>query len=300
MKYIYVYFLFFFSIPAFTQDYVDLAKAYYSNTPVNQFDSTTNGTRIQEFGLDLTAPIKISDSLYFLTGLFAESISTKVAPENSNLTSVYTTNVKLGINIKHSKTFESTFLLLPKLSSDFKAIGAADFQIGAVALLKFIKHKRLNYKLGMYYNGELFGPFFVPILGLYYISENKKLEVNLALPISANINYALSNKLKTGLSFSAFVRTYHLNEPYQGNPDNYLTKTTNEIYGYLQYHATKSLIFQANVGYSIGRNYRIYDERDKLKFGLSAFKFGDQRKQLNADFQDGVILKLRFLYRFNL
>ena len=59
MKYIYVYFLFFFSIPAFTQDYVDLAKAYYSNTPVNQFDSTTNGTRIQEPQHNLKAVLNI-------------------------------------------------------------------------------------------------------------------------------------------------------------------------------------------------------------------------------------------------
>ena len=102
------------------QDYIDLAKLHYANTPVNQFDSATNGTRVEEFGLDATLPIELSEKTAFITGLYLESISTKVAPENSNLTSVYTANLKLGVNLKHSEKWSGTYILLPKLSSDFK------------------------------------------------------------------------------------------------------------------------------------------------------------------------------------
>lgn len=282
------------------QDYVDLAKFHYANTPVNQFDSTTNGTRVQEFGLDLTLPLVLKNGNAVITGLYAESISTKVSPQNSNLSSVYTTNVKLGMNFKYGDKWEGTYVLLPKLSSDFKAIGSQDFQLGAFALFKYKKHDYFKYKFGMYYNGELFGPFFVPILGLYYLSDNKKFEVNLALPISADANYAFNEKIRAGMNFFAFVRTYHLNEPYQGNPNNYLAKTTNEIYGYLQYHIKKSILLQAKVGYSIGRNYRVYDTQDKITWGLSAFKFGDDRKQLNADFSDGMIFRVKLIYRYHI
>jgi hypothetical protein len=206
----------------------------------------------------------------------------------------------LGINIKYSEKLSATYLLLPKLSSDFKSIGSKDFQIGAVAIFKYKKTENLNFQGGLYYNSELFGPFFVPILGVYYLSPNKKFEANIKIPISADINYTFVPRVRAGGSFSAFVRTFHLNEPYQGNPDNYLTKATNEVYGYLQFDLPKGIILQTKVGYSIARNYRIYDIEDRVTWGFSAFKFGDDRKQLNTDFSDGMILKAKLIYRFHL
>src|SRR5690606_28468199 len=102
-------------------------------------------------------------------------------------------------------------ILLPKLSSDFKEINANDFQLGAIAILKYEKKDNLNYKLGAYYNSELFGPFFVPILGMYYLSPSEKLEIDLSLPLWADINYKVLEKVRVGANFAAFVRTYYLN-----------------------------------------------------------------------------------------
>ena len=282
------------------QNYVDIAKMHYANTPVNQFDSATNGTRVQEYGLDFTYPIKLKNGNALLTGFYAENISTQTSPINSNLTSVGTVLLKAGINIKHTDKLSATYLLLPKLSSDFKDIGAKDFQLGALALLKYKKNNNFLYQGGLYYNGELFGPFFVPILGFYYRSPNKKFETNVKLPIGVDINYSMTKLIRAGLNFSAFVRSFHLNEPYHGNPDNYLTKTTNEIYGYVQFDLPKGIIFQTMVGYSIARNYRVYDIEDRVTWGFSAFRFGDERKQLNTDFSDGMILKAKLIYRFSL
>lgn len=288
------------STSVFSQQYIDLGKFHYANTPVNQFDSATQGTRIQEYGLDLTVPIVLDSAKTFITGLYAESVSTQTAPANSNLTSVYSTMLKVGMNFKYGDKWEGTYIFLPKISSDFKKIGASDFQYGAYALFKYKKHDHLNYKFGIYYNSELFGPFFVPILGFYYLNKNEKFEMNFNLPIAADMNYKLKNWVRIGMNFSAFVRSYHLNEPYNNNPDNYLTKTTNEIFGYLQFHLTKSVVFQTKVGYSIGRNYRIYDIEDRITWGMSAFKFGDDREKLSTDFSDGMILRARLIYRYNL
>lgn len=284
----------------FSQKYVDIAKFHYANTPVNQFDSATNGTRVQEMGLDFLYPVKLKSGHAILTGFYTEHISTQTSPDNSNLTAVGTILLKAGINYKHSDKVSATYMLLPKLSSDFKDLGAKDFQLGALALFKFKKRENFLYQAGLYYNGELFGPFFVPILGLYYKSPNKKFETNIKLPISVDLNYAMKPWLKGGLDFNAFVRSYHLNEPYQGNPQNYLTKTTNEIYGYLQFESKGGVILQTKIGYSIGRNYRVYDIEDRVTWGFSAFRFGDDREQLNSDFADGLIFKARLLYRFHL
>lgn len=293
-------FAFLLSLGLSAQDYVDLLKTFYVNTPVNQFDTSTTGTRVQEYGLDAVVPFELKNGNAIITGLYTECITTKVNPVEANLTSVYTVMLKAGMKINHSEKWSGTYILLPKLSSDFKKIGGQDFQIGAIALLKYQKQNNLNYKVGVYYNSELFGPFFVPILGLYYLSPNEKFEADLSLPLWADFNYKIVEPVRVGLNFAAFVRTYYLNEPFEGNPNNYLAKSTNEVYGYLQFHLTKSLILQTKVGYSIGRNYRVYDEDDDISWGLSAFKFGDNRKQLNPDFKDGLVYRARLIYRFHL
>jgi len=248
-------------------------------------------------GVDLTLPVRLNERTALLTGLFFERITTKTSPI-ADLNTVYTANVRLGVNLQHSEKWSGTYLLLPKLSSDFKNISGKDFQMGALALLKYTKKENLNYKMGLYYNSELFGPFFVPILGLYYLSPNKRFESNLSLPLAADANYSLKPWLNAGLSFNAFVRSFYLNDPQFTEDNEYLVKRTSEIFGYLQFNVLKNIIIQPKIGYSIGRNYRIYDEHDKITFGIMAFSFGDERKQLNTDFKDGAIFSMRILYRF--
>jgi len=79
-----------------------------------------------------------------------------------------------------------------------------------------------------------------------------------------------------------------------------MVKASNEIYGYLQFTAKKSFIFQAKAGWSIGRRFSTYDIDEKIGWGLSAFKFNDNRTQKNRDISDGLIFQARFIYRFNI
>ena len=287
-----------FSIKA--QQYVDIGKLFYANTPVNQFDTLTNGTRVEEFGLDLNIPVPLQNGHALLFGFYGEGISTAVNPVEPNLTSVYTLNPRLGINYQHSVKWTGTYLLLPKLSSDLKQIGRNDLQLGAIALLKYKKHQRFAWQFGLYYNGERFGPFFVPLFGFYHLSSDERFEMNVRLPLAVDMNYRLNARLKAGLEFSAFVRSYHLNEPYRGNPENYLVKASNELFAYLHVDLTKNLLLKTKAGYSIGRNFRVYDLEDRVTWGLSAFRFNDERQQLNADFRDGLVFRAELIYRFRL
>lgn len=292
--------LFFLVLTTNAQDYVDLVRFKYDNTPLNQFDSSTASTRVQEITLDATLPIVLKNGNAFVTGFDLQSLSTKVNPTIPDLTSVYTILLKLGMNIKHSEKWSGTYMFLPKLSSDLKSIAAQDFQYGAYLLMKFKKTNHLNYQFGMYYNSELFGPFFVPLLGLYYLSPSNKLEINATLPVWADINYRFNDWFRVGMNFSAFVRSFYINEPQFVESGEYLVKSTNEPMIYLQFEPIKSLIIQTKLGYSIGRQYAIYDESDKVTFGLSAFRFGGNQRQLNSDFEDGMIFEARLLYRFHI
>ena len=279
---------------SFGQDYVDLARFHYSTTPQNDFDSIPGNTAVEDFGLDVTLPIVINENNTFLTGFNIDQINVKLQPV-SNPVTISTINLKIGYNKKHSKKWSGTYMFLPKISSDFKTISSKDYQFGALALVKYTKKENLKYSVGAYYNGELFGPFIVPLIGLYYKSSSEKFEANFTLPIWADINYKLNDFMKVGANFSAFVRSYHLSEN-----NAYVVRKSNDVFGYLQFNLTKSILLQTKTGYTIGRSYKVYNYSDKTDLGLSAFRFGDERTVLNPTFKDGIAFKVRLIYRFHI
>lgn len=286
------------SFSTHAQQYVDLARLTYATTPINQFDSSITGTQIQEFIADITLPIKISDKTAFITGFTFESLNAKLAPELPQNQTVYTGLLKLGLNVNHGEKWSSTWMLMPKISSDFNRIDNRDFQFGGSLLLKYKKHDGLAYQFGMYYNGELSGPFLVPLLGLYYKSPNDKFEINATLPVWADMNYSFNNWFAVGMNFLAFVKTFHFEDHLLSDKSLYWTKSTNELFVYSQFSLKKSYIFQLKAGYSVARRYAVYEDDDKIDLAFSAFKFGDDRTLQNKYFADGAIVQLRFLYRF--
>jgi len=284
-----------------SQDYIDLFKFTYLNSPFNKEDSVDEPARVQEFYVDLTLPIKLGEKTAVITGATIEQLSVNTSPAGFNVSSVFSTTLKLGINRKHGKKWDGTYMFLPKIASDFNHAPKNQIQLGGLALYKYHKKPNLKYRVGLYYNTELFGPFFVPLLGVYYLSKNKKFELNLTLPVWADINYRFTEWFSAGLNFSAFVRSYNISpSSTSSGKEMYMVKASNEIYGYLQFTAKKSLIFQAKAGWSIGRRFSAYDIDEKIGWGFSAFRFNDDRTQENRDISDGFIIQGRFIYRFNL
>ena len=298
-KYVFLLPLLLFIVNAFAQQYVDIAKLYYSTTPLNYFENSDSSTRIKEFGVDLTVPVVLSPSDALLTGLIYERIETKLF-EAGLVETFSVTGARVGLSRKHSNAWSGTYMLIPKLASDFKDIAREDFQLGAIALMKYTKRDNLQYRIGMYYNSELFGPFCVPLFGLYYLSPSKKFEVNLTLPFLADMNYKLHERLNIGVNFFGQVRSYHLTDISSdaGNTGGYVVKTTNDLYGYLKFNLSKGLSLQTRVGYSLGRSYRVYDESDKITFGSVLIRVGDDRQQLNTDFANSFVYQFTLQYRF--
>ena len=279
----------------FSQNYVDLLKVNLNTTPYNTFDSSSVKTKVNEVMVDFTIPIKLNEKTSLITGLIYENIQTKLF-EEGNVKSFGSSTLKLGINNKFNEKLSGTLVLLPKIASDFKSIGNKDFQVGAIGILKIKKHDNLNYKIGLYYNSELFGPFFVPMFGFYYLSPNKKFEANVMLPLQGDVNYKIIPFMSIGCNYNGLNRSYHLND-YNGS---YVSKFSNELYAYLKFDVTKKIIFQTKVGHSLGRKYKVYDENDKVDLGLPLLFFGDHRKQINTNFSNGLIFQFSFFYRFNL
>ncbi|AOR28822.1 hypothetical protein FORMB_17880 [Formosa sp. Hel1_33_131] len=279
------------------QDYIDLATFDYAITPVNTFDTTDATTTLQEINGNLTAPIVINDRFTFLTGIIYENISAAFDPGRKE-ESVTGLTLKLGANINHNSKWSGTYMLLPKISSDFNKISNRDFQLGGVVLMKYIKTDRLNYKFGVYANSESFGPFIVPLFGFYYLNPTEKIEVKVLLPLSVDLNYSITKNVRLGLNFKGQTRSYHLNSPAETEVDRYLVKFSQDLYTYFQYGTKNGFNFQLGLGRSLGRSYRIYDE--KISLGLPLLNFGDNRTQLNTDFSDSWLFKVSVFYRLKL
>ena len=284
---------------AFSQNYVDVLKVNASTTPYNSFDSSATKTRLNELTADLTVPLKINQGFSILTGVIYEDIQTKLFA-NGIIKNFGSTAVKLGFNKQLNEKWSTTVVALPKIASDYNSFNNKDFQMGGIALFKYKKRDNLNFKTGLYYNSELFGPFFVPMLGMYYQSPNKKFEANIMLPLQADINYQVLPFMNVGCNFNGQIRSYHLNNVTDANPNTYVTKSTNELFAYLKFNVTKSISLQTKVGESFGRSYKVYNENDKVNFGLPLTFVGNKREQLNSNFSNGMIFQVTLMYRINL
>jgi len=107
------------------------------------------------------------------------------------------------------------------------------------------------------------------------------------------MNYKLADWVNIGTNFTAITRSYNLSEN-----NAYLTKSTNEIYGYLQFNLKKSFLIQTKVGYSMWRSFESFNNDEKVAVNVYGVNFGDHRTVLNPAFKDGLIFKARLIYRF--
>ena len=192
-------------------------------------------------------------------------------------------------------------MLLPKLASDFQGdVTKEDFQIGGLALAKMKKSENMTYKFGAYMNGDKFGPFLVPLFGFYY--KKDKLEMDVIVPSYAKINYSLTSKITAGVNWRATVKSYNSCRPKISTlqKSRYIHHLSNEVAAHIGYEPIKGLIVRAMVGVSLGRSFRVYREDDKIDFGLSLFRFGDDRVPLNPDFENGAFGRVEVAYRYYL
>ena len=282
------------------QNYVDILTSEYTQTPQNNFDSSNQSTDMNKLNINLTVPIELKNGNAILAGVVYDRVNTQLW-EYTEKMPVSSYILKLGMNIKHSDKWSYTALLLPKLASRFEEkVSGQDFQFGALGLAKMKKSEHMTYKFGAYMNGDKFGPFLVPLFGFYYKKE--KLEMDVIVPSYAKINYSLTPKLTTGVNWRATVKSYNLNGITNGQllRPFYLHHLSNEVAAHIGLEPIKGVIVRGVAGVSLGRSFRVYENDDKIDFGLSLFRFGDDRVPLNTDFANGAFGRVELAYRFYL
>jgi hypothetical protein len=278
---------------AIAQDYVDLFKIGYGETFNNNFEGTASSTRVKSLEADLTFPVVLNEKNALITGAAFTRNNLQLFPV-SEFTSLYSTTFKLGLASTYNDKWSSTIVLLPKIASDYKNISGNDFYFGGFAVLKLQKKENLIYRFGFYGSSEAYGIFSTPIIGWYYLSPSGKFEMDMSLPIVADINYTCGS-FTYGIDYFGIGRSFNIT-----NTNTYVDMSSLEFASYLQYNAfDKSVLLRAKFGYS-SNDYEVYTKGDEIDFGLSAFSFGDDRTQLNPSISGGLYLKFEAVYRFDI
>lgn len=287
---------FLFSLSVSAQEYVDLLRIGYGQTFNNNFEGTDSSTFVKFFEAGFTFPVVLNENHALITGADFSRNNLQLFPK-AEYTSLYSTNLKLGLASTWSEKWSTTIVLLPKIASDYKNISGDDFYFGGFALLKLKRNENLKYRFGVYASQEAFGLFTTPILGWYYLSPNKRFEMDMSLPISADVSYKFGTTT-VGMDYFGIGRSYKVH--YENLPTLYADLSSLEFAGYLQFNALEeSVLLRAKLGYS-SNNYEMYAEGEKMDLGVSAFSFGDDRTQLNPSLNGGVFFKLEAIYRFHI
>ena len=293
----FIFFIVFFPITSIAQDYVDVFKFGYSYTDQAKFKDTNENTSINVFNASVTFPIELSSKHVFLTGIDLSSHNLWLSPEYRQPTTLYNTLFKVGLATTFSEKWSSTFVLLPKIASDYKTISGDDFNFGVYAIAKLKKSEYFKFRFGLYASTELFGVFATPIIGAYYLSPNKHFEIDASLPITAAVNYHFE-RVSLGFDYFAIGRSYNISQ--ETSTSVYVDQRPIEASTYIQFGlAENSILLRAKLGYSSNTN-EVYAQGDQLNYRISAFSFGDDRTQLNSDILGSVFLKFEAIYRIHL
>ena len=133
-----LYIFLFLPVVAFSQEYVDLFRIGYGQTFNNDFEGVDSSTYVKSFEAGFTFPMVLNENHALITGADFSRNNLQLFPEAA-FTSLYSTNLKLGMASTWSEKWSTTIVLLPKIASDYKNITSDDFYFGGFALLKLKK-----------------------------------------------------------------------------------------------------------------------------------------------------------------
>lgn len=286
----------FFTLLTNAQDYVDIVKFSNNNATLGNLDNNYE-TNVNNLNFELYYPKKINDKLVMLTGFTAENTRLNLGSfsDRGNLTM---TRLNLGIKYQHNEKWSGTYVLLPKLASDFGTIGSQDFQFGAIAVLDYQANESYKWKFGMYSSTENFGTTLTPLIGLWHRSKNEKFYINATLPIRMDMNYALTKGLSVGTDLLTSIKSYNLSDT---NSNFYVQEESIRFSAYAAYgFLDNSLIVRGKIGYDT-TDYGLYNANDTVGVQVLTVQLsGDDRNRLNSEFDAGIFVGADLIYRFDL
>ena len=285
-----------FATYANAQDYVDIVKLSVNNATLGNIEDDYE-TSVNNTNFELYYPKQLSEKLVLLAGLTAENTRLNLT-QGAERTSLTMTRLNLGFKYQHSEKWSGTYVLLPKIASDFDNIGSNDFQFGALAILDYQYNESYKLKFGLYSSTENHGATLTPIVGLWHRSKDNKFYINATLPIRMDANYALTKNFSVGSDLLTSIKSYNLSE---FNSSAYVQEESIRFAFYAALGLMEnSIILRGKIGFDT-TDYGVYDSNEKVGVQVLTFPLStDKRTRGNAEFDSALYLGFDAIYRFDL
>lgn len=279
------------------QEYIDLFSINYGKSQKTTFKNSSFKTDISTFQTNLILPIVLNEKYIALTNVNFSSYNLQLFPDSDN-NHLYSTNLRVGLSVNHSKHWSGLYLFLPKVASDYINLSTEDIYLGGLAVLKYKRNQNFGYGFGIYGSSEAYGMSVVPIVTFYYHSPNKRFEINAFMPNDADINYSLSDKTRVGVDFLGHGNSYKVTT--NNVRANYVENNSLDFSSYVQRSVLeKKILLRLKLGYSLN-DFRVYPIDQKLDLQILVLRLGDNRTQLLQNTSNTLLLKMEAIYRFDL
>tara|TARA_B110000037_G_scaffold97504_1_gene114281 strand:- start:3927 stop:4838 length:912 start_codon:yes stop_codon:yes gene_type:complete len=301
MRHLIIFFLFTIGSTAFAQNSIDLANIYWRTSPGNSAEDLNLKRNFNVCVADAKLPIVLNDDNVFILGLEYQYNTITIQDDVFGGALDYefaSTMLQLGLEHKWNAKHKMLFMAIPRFNTDFSDVNLSHFQLGGLALGTTSRSEKFDWKYGLYYNGELFGPMFVPLFGFNW-AINDKWRLKTVIPINLELSCQASDWFRGGLRFDGVNGSYKIS-PSIFSSDQHLDKADNNVWAFTEFNLVKNIWFHLKAGASVLRKYRFYDDSDKLDFKLGPVNIGDDRPTTNSLIENGWSFEARFIYRLPL
>ncbi len=281
------------------QPYIDIAQFKYTHSPdAGLWRRNNQPNYFEHFSAAINVPfVSKKDSSIILLSPYAErwdfNITNAVGNFNDLPNHLYSLMLPFTYIRPLSGSWNITVSAIPRWNGNNNSVFKNSFQMGVAVLASYKKKAGLVLKAGLYYNAELSGPFFMPLLGIdWKIGDRDNLFG--ILPGSIVFEHKIFRALFGGLNFKATTNSYdagfiHYNTN-AGIADNerYLRIDENQLSLFFDFYFTKNFVLNMEAGHAVLR---------QLRLGL---KDPATKYYYNTKMNDDLLLKVSLNYRLRL
>lgn len=245
---------------------------------------------------NLVLPIVLKDSSVWYTSVDYQYFEVDNKPTMSSLKDNFNLHgiiLRTGLIYKLNSKSTLQVLFAPRYMSDFNASFSESLQLGGVLMFEKVKSPTYTYRVGVFYNQEFFGPYVVPVFYLDW-SMTSKFKITGLIPIYGKIYYQASDKFSAGLHFIGLTTTYKIND--QNLKNYYVDRRSIDLSLFGNVHLFNNVFLEARAGYSLTKDYGLFEKDDKITLGLPLVNIGDDRTRQNAEFDGSPFIHLKLLY----
>jgi hypothetical protein len=233
---------------SYGQPYLDLAQGMFSGSPGSDGQPRTSNHLRAAANLPI---ISKKDSSYFLFNpiwdqrwIQQSEASTEYAVQGLITWFNYTRNF--------GKKWAVQVSAIPRWMGVSSLQFSEGFQMGGAVLVTRKIRPGLKYQFGVYYNKELFGNFFLPLLGIDW-KINDRMNLFGILPGYLTYEHRLGKKFSWGGNFRTFTSTYRLDTKGFTGADDYLRVQDNQVGVYSDWYIAPKIVLNVEAGHTIMR-----------------------------------------------